>query len=170
MNQNKKWYFTTDTNAKGFTYVHAYQTKWDPVRKTPRRSAKRYVGRLFEDGRVIPSKAFLESFPQYAGYSLYYGADKQLVDEETYRRDFPLPPGPQPEPEDAPVKDDVLNTAPGLRGLYPRPERRGFTPLLVKKRVLFFAGQTSVQFKRLRGVSVKPDGAEGGKGIKRIEG
>ena len=52
--------------------------------------------------------------------------------EETYRRDFPLPPGPQPEPEDAPVKDDVLNTAPGLRGLYPRPERRGFTPLLVK--------------------------------------
>ena len=52
-----------------------------------------------------------------------------------------------------------------------------------KKRVLFFAGQTSVQFKRLRGVSVKPDGAEGGKGsphhgvgaagiegIKRIEG
>lgn len=92
MNQNKKWYFTTDTNAKGFTYVHAYQTKWDPVRKTPRRSAKRYVGRLFEDGRVIPSKAFLESFPQYAGCPLYYGADKQLVDEETYRRDFPLPP------------------------------------------------------------------------------
>ncbi len=43
MNQNKKWYFTTDTNAKGFTYVHAYQTKWDPVRKTPRRSAKRYA-------------------------------------------------------------------------------------------------------------------------------
>lgn len=109
MNQNKKWYFTTDTNAKGFTYVHAYQTKWDPVRKTPRRSAKRYVGRLFDDGRVIPSKAFLESFPQYAGYPLYYGADKQLVDEETYRRDFPLPPGPKPEPEDAPVKDDVLN-------------------------------------------------------------
>ena len=34
---------------------------------------------------------------------------KQLVDEEIYRRDFPLPPGPQPEPEDAPVKDDVLN-------------------------------------------------------------
>ena len=90
MNQNKKWHFTTDTNAKGFTYVHAYQTKWDPVRKTPRRSAKRYVGRLFEDGRVIPSKAFLESFTQYAGYPLYYGADKQLVDEETYRRDFPL--------------------------------------------------------------------------------
>ena len=109
MNQNKKWYFTTDTNAKGFTYVHAYQTKWDPVRKTPRRSAKRYVGRLFEDGRVIPSKAFLESFPQYAGCPLYYGADKQLVDEETYRRDFPLPPGPQSEPEDAPVKDVVLN-------------------------------------------------------------
>ena len=132
MNQNKKWYFTTDTNAKGLTYVHAYQTEWDPVRKTSRRSAKRYVGRLFEDGRVIPSKAFLESFPQYAGYPLYYGADKQLVDEETYRRDFPLAPGPQPEPEDAPVKDDVLNTAPGLRGLYPRPERRGFTPLLVK--------------------------------------
>ena len=109
MNQNKKWYFTTDTNAKGFTYVHAYQTKWDPVRKTPCRCAKRYVGRLFEDGRVIPSKGFLESFPQYAGYPLYYGADKQLVDEETYRRDFPLPPGPQPEPDEALVKDDVLN-------------------------------------------------------------
>ena len=109
MNQKQKWYFTTDTNKKGFTYVHAYQTKWDPVRKTPRRSAKRYVGRLFEDGRVIPSKAFLESFPQYAGYPLYYGADKQLVDEEAYRRDFPLPPGPRPDPEDVPVKDDVLN-------------------------------------------------------------
>ena len=25
-----------------------------------------------------------------------------------------------------------MKSAPGLRGLYPRPERRGFTPLLVK--------------------------------------
>ena len=45
MKQTNRWYFTADTNAKGYTYIQAYQTKWDPVAKTTKRSAKRYVGR-----------------------------------------------------------------------------------------------------------------------------
>ena len=52
MGRDKRWYFTADTNAKGYTYIQAYQTKWDPVAKTTKRSAKRYVGRLFDDGCV----------------------------------------------------------------------------------------------------------------------
>ena len=32
-----------------------------------------------------------------------------------------------------------MKSAPGLRGLYPRPERRGFTSLLVKKFDLSFS-------------------------------
>ena len=36
---SKNWYFTADTNAKGYTYIKAYQTEWDPVRKRSR-SAK----------------------------------------------------------------------------------------------------------------------------------
>ena len=109
MTQTKRWYFTADTNAKGYTYIQAYQTKWDPVAKTTKRSAKRYVWRLFDDGHVAPSKAFLESFPQYAGKTVFFGPDKTLVDEQTYRQAFPESPGPKPAPEEHPSKDDTLN-------------------------------------------------------------
>lgn len=109
MNQTNRWYFTADTNAKGYTYIQAYQTKWDPVAKTTKRSAKRYVGRLFDDGHVAPSKAFLESFPQYAGKTVFFGPDKTLVDEQTYRQAFPASPGPTPDPEEHASKDDTLN-------------------------------------------------------------
>lgn len=109
MKQTNRWYFTADTNAKGYTYIQAYQTKWDPVAKTTKRSAKRYVGRLFDDGHVAPSKAFLESFPQYAGKTVFFGPDKTLVDEQTYRQAFPASPGPTPDPEEHASKDDTLN-------------------------------------------------------------
>lgn len=109
MVRDKRWYFTADTNAKGYTYIQAYQTKWDPVAKTTKRSAKRYVGRLFDDGHVAPSKAFLESFPQYAGKTVFFGPDKTLVDEQTYRQAFPASPGPTPDPEEHASKDDTLN-------------------------------------------------------------
>ena len=109
MERAKRWYFTADTNAKGYTYIQAYQTKWDPVAKTTKRSAKRYVGRLFDDGHVAPSKAFLESFPQYAGKTVFFGPDKTLVDEQTYRQAFPESPGPKPDPEEHPSKDETLN-------------------------------------------------------------
>ena len=109
MGRDKRWYFTADTNAKGYTYIQAYQTKWDPVAKTTKRSAKRYVGRLFDDGHVAPSKAFLESFPQYAGKTVFFGPDKTLVDEQTYRQAFPASPGPTPDPEEHASKDATLN-------------------------------------------------------------
>ena len=109
MKQTNRWYFTADTNAKGYTYIQAYQTKWDPVAKTTKRSAKRYVGRLFDDGHVAPSKAFLESFPQYAGKTVFFGPDKTLVDEQTYRQAFPASPGPTSDPEEHASKDDTLN-------------------------------------------------------------
>lgn len=109
MKQTNRWYFTADANAKGYTYIQAYQTKWDPVAKTTKRSAKRYVGRLFDDGHVAPSKAFLESFPQYAGKTVFFGPDKTLVDEQTYRQAFPASPGPTPDPEEHASKDDTLN-------------------------------------------------------------
>ena len=109
MKQTNRWYITADTNAKGYTYIQAYQTKWDPVAKTTKRSAKRYVGRLFDDGHVAPSKAFLESFPQYAGKTVFFGPDKTLVDEQTYRQAFPASPGPTPDPEEHASKDDTLN-------------------------------------------------------------
>lgn len=108
MSDSQNWYFTAETNAKGYTYIKAYQTKWDPVRKRSHSFNRRHVGRLHDDGRVVPSKAFLEQFPQYAGFPLFYGADKRLVDEETYRRDFPERPGPDRDIEEA-LKDDVLN-------------------------------------------------------------
>ena len=37
-NGQQNWYFTAETNANGLTYIKAYQTKWDPVRKITRRS------------------------------------------------------------------------------------------------------------------------------------
>ena len=108
MSDSQNWYFTAETNAKGYTYIKAYQTKWDPVRKRSHSFNRRHVGRLHDVGRVVPSKAVLEQFPQYAGFPLFYGADKRLVDEETYRRDFPERPGPDRDIEEA-LKDDVLN-------------------------------------------------------------
>ena len=92
MERAKRWYFTADTNAKGYTYIQGYQTKWDPVAKTTKRSAKRYVGRLFMTGTLRPVKPFLESFPQYAGKTVFFVPDKTLVDEQTYRQAFPESP------------------------------------------------------------------------------
>lgn len=71
MSDSQNWYFTAETNAKGYTYIKAYQTKWDPVRKRSHSFNRRHVGRLHDDGRVVPSKAFLEQFPQYAGFPLF---------------------------------------------------------------------------------------------------
>ena len=101
MSDSQNWYFTAETNAKGYTYIKAYQTKWDPVRKRSHSFNRRHVGRLHDDGRVVPSKAFLEQFPQYAGFPLFYGADKRLVDERDLRRDFPERPGPDRDIEEA---------------------------------------------------------------------
>ncbi len=96
---SKTWYFTQETNTKGYTYIYAYQTAWDPVRKQSRRVAKQYVGRLADDGQVAVSKKFIERMPEYAQGDFYYGADKTLVDEATYRQDFPEKPGPKKSDE-----------------------------------------------------------------------
>lgn len=56
---------------------------WVPEKKQPRLGGKAYVGRLFPDGSVRPSKTFLERFPQYADKKLYY-FENQLVDREGY--------------------------------------------------------------------------------------
>ncbi|MFU0841333.1 MAG: DDE-Tnp-1 domain-containing protein [Burkholderia sp.] len=106
-NNPDRWHFTVETNAKGLSYVYAYQTQWDPVKKQSHRSAKRYAGRLHEDGRVSFGKRFLEDFPAYAEGDFYYGADKTLVDETAYRKDFPEAPGPKPEEEQK--LDETLN-------------------------------------------------------------
>lgn len=85
MTQKGNRYFIADTNAKGHTYIQMYETLCDPEGKRTRRSAKRYVGRLFEGGRVVASPSFLESFPEYAGKTLFFSEDNELVDEATYR-------------------------------------------------------------------------------------
>ena len=53
------------------------------------RCSKRYVGRLTNDGRVNISDKFAKDFPEYSQGDFYYGADKELVNEATYRHDFP---------------------------------------------------------------------------------
>lgn len=108
MTENLKWYFTAETNAKGYTYIKTYQTQWDPIKKRPHSLNRRHVGRLFDDGRVVPSAKFLADFPQYANYPLYFGAEKKLVDELTYKREFPERPGPKPDPETV-RRDDILD-------------------------------------------------------------
>ena len=125
MSDSQNWYFTAETNAKGYTYIKAYQTKWDPVRKRSHSFNRRHVGRLHDDGRVVPSKAFLEQFPQYAGFPLFYGADKRLVDEETYRRDFPQSGRDRIEILKKPLKTMCLTLVP--LGLLRRlPKKLGF--------------------------------------------
>lgn len=101
------WYFTVDTNARGLSYVYAYQTRWDPLRKQPRRSAKRYVGRLLEDKSVRITAKFREEFPEYADGTYFYGASKQLVTELEHCREEPEAPGPKPDPENTEIHDDV---------------------------------------------------------------
>ena len=91
-----KWYFTKETNAKGLCYIYAYQTRWDPVTKKSKRSARKYVGRLAADSVVNITAKFRTEFPQYAQGTFYFGLDKTLVDEAAYRRDFPNAPGPKP--------------------------------------------------------------------------
>ena len=102
-----KWYYSILTNDKGYRYIYAYQTKWDPVRKQPRRSAKKYVGRLNDDDSVNIGATFRAAFPQFAEGTFYYGANKQLVDEATYRADFPEKPGPKPCDEDVELHSDL---------------------------------------------------------------
>lgn len=101
-NNPDRWHFTVQTNAHGFSYVYAYQTAWDPVTKRSRRVAKKYVGRLHEDGRVDVSPKFAASVPAYANGEFYYGADKTLVDKAAYLTDFPAKPGPAPEADEEP--------------------------------------------------------------------
>ena len=102
-----KWYYTVFTNAKGYQYIYAYQTKWDPEKKQPRRSAKKYVGRLNDDDSVSIGDSFRAAFPQFAEGTFFYGANKQLVDEATYRADFPETPGPQPCADKVELLDDI---------------------------------------------------------------
>lgn len=74
-----KWNFYLDTNkSTGIQYVQTSYNIWVPEKKQPRLGGKAYVGRLFPDGSVRPSKTFLERFPQYAGKKLYY-FENQLV-------------------------------------------------------------------------------------------
>jgi transposase, IS4 family protein len=105
---SSKWYFTTLTNPKGYVYLYAYKTKWDPLKKRSYRSAKCYVGRLCEDNSVRFSSTFLEKFPEYnTGDQYFFGADKRLVIEAAYRADFPEKPGPKPDPEDVEMDEDI---------------------------------------------------------------
>lgn len=106
-NNPNRWHFTVETNANGLSYVYAYQTQWDPVKKRSHRCAKRYAGRLHEDGRIAFGKRFLSDFPSYSETTFFYGADKTLVDEVTYRRDFPENPGPKPDEDNE--LDETLN-------------------------------------------------------------
>lgn len=79
-----KWNFYLDTNkSTGIQYVQTSYNIWVPEKKQPRLGGKAYVGRLFPDGSVRPSKSFLERFPQYADKKLYY-FENQLVDREGY--------------------------------------------------------------------------------------
>ena len=79
-----KWNFYLDTNkSTGIKYVQTSYNIWVPEKKQPRLGGKAYVGRLFPDGSVRPSKTFLERFPQYADKKLYY-FENQLVDREGY--------------------------------------------------------------------------------------
>lgn len=79
-----KWNFYLDTNkSTGIQYVQTSYNIWVPEKKQPRLGGKAYVGRLFPDGSVRPSKTFLERFPQYADKKLYY-FENQLVDREGY--------------------------------------------------------------------------------------
>lgn len=96
-NNPNRWHFTLQTNANGYAYVYAYQTAWDPVAKRSRRTAKKYVGRLHEDGRVDVSPKFAELVPDYAQGEFFYGADKTLVSKAEYLYDFPEKTGPAPE-------------------------------------------------------------------------
>ncbi len=96
----RPWHFTRETNAKGHTYIYAYQTAWDPVRKRSRRVAKQYAGRLADDGRVLLSSRFIERMPEYAKGNFYYGEDKTLVDERTWRLEFPEKAAPQESDEE----------------------------------------------------------------------
>ncbi|MEQ2561440.1 hypothetical protein AAAV23_12790, partial [Sutterella wadsworthensis] len=78
------WNFYLDTNkSTGIQYVQTSYNIWVPEKKQPRLGGKAYVGRLFPDGSVRPSKTFLERFPQYADKKLYY-FENQLVDREGY--------------------------------------------------------------------------------------
>ena len=49
-----------------------------------------------------------------------------------------------------------MKSAPGLRGLYPRPERRGFTPLLVNVHVFHVIRRQSLQEFGISRLTVEP--------------
>lgn len=107
-NNPDRWHFTRQTNANGYTYIYAYQTAWDPVKKRSRRVSKKYVGRLHEDGHVDVSPKFAEVMPAYAQGEFFYGADKTLVDRATYLADFPAQPGPRPETDEEPENESQI--------------------------------------------------------------
>ena len=70
-----KWNFYLDTNkSTGIQYVQTSYNIWVPEKKQPRLGGKAYVGRLFPDGSVRPSKSFLERFPQYADTMQRWGS------------------------------------------------------------------------------------------------
>ncbi|MDO4938235.1 MAG: transposase [Sutterellaceae bacterium] len=104
----ERWHFRTMTNAKGYTYIHAYSTAWDPVKKKSTAIAHVYGGRLYSDGSIKFSPGFKQQFPQYAQGNWFWGADKMPVTEMQYRRAFPAKPGPktcQDEEEEVNLSD-----------------------------------------------------------------
>lgn len=101
-----RWHFRSMTNAKGYTYINAYSTAWDPVKKKSRIVAHVYGGRLCNDGSIKFSAGFKQRFPQYAEGTWYWGADKAPITEEQYRSEFPVKPGPKPQKEE---EDDDIN-------------------------------------------------------------
>lgn len=77
------WNFYLSKNSTtGIQYVQSSYNIWDPKKKQPRIGEKAYVGRLFPDGSVRPSKRFLERFPQYQGKDLYYFKNRLCSREE----------------------------------------------------------------------------------------
>lgn len=81
---NWNFYLSKNTTT-GIQYVQSSYNIWDPKKKQARIGEKAYVGRLFPDGSVRPSKRFLERFPEYAGKDLYYFQNR-LCGREEYLR------------------------------------------------------------------------------------
>ena len=51
----------------------------------------------------------MKAFPQYAGFPLFFSADKRLIIEAAYRADSPDSPGPKPDTEDV-ERDELVCT------------------------------------------------------------
>ncbi len=107
-NNPERIHFCAETNAKGYTYVRSYKTKWDPVKKQSHAYGKRHVGRLHEDGRVAICASFKNDYPQYAQGDWFWGPDNSLVNEEDYLAYFPENSTPKEALEDEPQQEHTV--------------------------------------------------------------